>query len=370
MSLSRKETIAALEPVKAAVAARSAIQELSHIWFDGHHVYATNGGIGVKAKFESPFNFGVPGTLLLGLLNQASKDTLDFEQEGNGLKLKAGRSKLTLNTLPFSTMPWRYPAKPAKKAVASFKITEDVIKALKRVAFFKPEAKNRMEYHSICIFAVDDEMDFYLTDSKSLVVMPVSEKLEGSGKKIALPRELAEQIVARCKPGCELNMYSDHFSVKASDNIHLYSNVLDTSQMLDFPRVASQFTDPKKFPAVDIPKDLLAALERAVVLAGTEDPDITFKTNGKKLKLSGRFRYGELDEEFDFSKAVTGATLKLNAKLLAGIKDVKKMSFSPKAVSFYGADDFVYVLGAKGEAAPPPREAEAETETESEGEDA
>src|SRR5581483_3786275 len=114
--------------------------------------------------------------------------------------------------------------------------------------------------HSICIYAVDDEMDMYLTDSKSMLIMPVSEKITGPAKKLALPRTLADQIALRCKPGRELNMYSDHFRIDADDNLQLYSNVLDTSEILDFPTTANNFTDTKKFPAVPVPKDLTAAL--------------------------------------------------------------------------------------------------------------
>ena len=362
MPLSRKDTLAALETVKAAVAVRSAIQELTHIWFDGSYVYATNGGLGIKKKFKTPFNCGVPGALLFGLLNQASSDTLDFEQEGNGLKLKAGRSKITLATLPFSQMPWRYPEKPAKKAVCSFKISEDFIKGLKRVAFFKPVSPKRMEHYSICIYAVEEEMDLYLTDAKSIVVMPVSEKIEGPGKQLALSRDLADQIVAKCKPGCQLNMYSDHFSVKASDDLQLFGNVFDTSDMLDFPTTVNNFANEKKFPSVAIPKELTAALERAMVLAGSEEPAVRLKTNGKKLQLSGQFRYGKLDEEFELDKMPTSVTVNMDAKTMLSVKDVKKMSFCNRAVSFFGDDDFVYILAALEAPAAPPVEETADEE--------
>jgi DNA polymerase III sliding clamp (beta) subunit (PCNA family) len=367
-SLSRKETIAALEPVKAAVATRSAIQELSHIWFDGAHVSATNGGLGIKAKFSSPLKCGVPGALFFGLLNQAATDMLEFKQDGNGLKFKAGRSSVTLNTLPLEQFPWRYPDKPKAKPTASLKISAEFLIGLKRVSALKVSGPRRMEHYAVCIFAVDDEMDLYTTDSKSMLVMPVKEKLAGSVKKIALPRELADQIITQCKPGQTLNMYPDHFSVAATDKVQLYSNIFDTSEMLDLPSFADNLINEKKFPSADLPTDLHAVLERAMVLAGSEEPLVLFKSDGKVLKLSARFKYGEIAEEFAvLSKGLLKTTLSLNAKTVLSIKDVKKVSLSERAAAFLGDDDFSYVLAAQDSATKEAKEEEVEETEEASG---
>lgn len=346
MSLSRKETIAALDLVKPAVATRSAIQELSHVWFDGEHVSATNGGLGIRTKLKSPFKCGVPGALLLGLLNQAAADTLEFKQDGNGLKF----GRITLNTLPLEQFPWRYPEKPKVKPTATLKVSEEFITGLKRVAALKVSGPKRMEHYAVCIFAVDDEIDLYVTDSKSMLVMPAKEKLTGSAKKIALPRELADQIVAQCKPGQTLNMYPDHFSIVANDKVQLYSNVFDTSEMLDLPQFANNLVDEKKFPSVELPSDLNAVLERAMVLAGSEDPLVVFKSEGKVLKVSAKFKYGAIAEEFALNKVAFKTALSLNARTILAIKDVKKISFSDRAASFLGGDDFTYVLAAQDSA--------------------
>jgi hypothetical protein len=361
MPLSRKDTLAALELVKAAVSSTNdAIQERAHIWFGGDHVFGTNGGLGIKAKFESPFKCGVPGALLMGLLNQASSDTLEFKQDGNGLKFKAGRSSITLNTLPFSQMPWRFPEKPAKKAIASFKVSEDFIKGLKRVSALKVSNPKRMEHHAVCIFKVDEEMDLYVTNSQSMLIMPVSEEISGPAVKLALPRELANQIIAQCKPGQTLNMYADHFRLQASDKVELFSNIFDTTEMLDLPTFASSYSDEKKFPSTDIPKDLMAALERATVLAGSDEPNVFIKMEGKKLKLTGKFKYGEISEEFDLAKAPVAATVRVDARVLLSIKDVKKLSLHPKAMTFFGADDFIYTIASTNDTKVVAREAPAE----------
>lgn len=361
-SISRKETIAALEPLKAALVARSAIMELGHIWFDGQAAYATNGGLGVKVKFASPLKCGVPGGLFLGLLNQAAADTLDFDFKDDVLKFKFGRSSMKLNTLPFERMIWRYPEKPTEKPAASLKVTEAFTKGLKRVLALKPRDPKRMEHHAVCIFAVDKEMDLFTTDSSSLLVMPVSEPLSGSKEEIALPRELAEQIVSRCKSGCTLQMFSDHFYVPASDAVSLYSNVFDTSDILDLPTFSDRFTDDKVAPPFKIPEGFDTALERVALLAGSEEPTLTLSAAGKVLRLKGKFKFGAIDEEFTLEKAALKATISLDAKTLMSASGVNELAFAEGFANLRSEDGFMYIMAPKS--APDASGAEASPGTE------
>lgn len=349
MNLSRKETITALEPLKPALAsARAAIEGLSHIWFDGAYAYATNGGMGIKAKFASPFKCGIPGSLFLGLLNQAAADTLEFTATNNELKLKTGgRSSIKLSTLPLEQRVWRYPDKPNTKPLASLKVSEGFLKGLKRVFVLKPSSPKRMEHHAVCIFAAGKEIDIYVTDSKSLLVMPVAEQITGTAKKLALPRELAEQLASQSKAGQKLELYDDHFAVQANDKVALYSNVFDTSEMLDLPSYADRFADEKAMPSFVLPEGFNAALERAALLAGTEEPTIALKAQGKSLKLSGKFKFGQIEEDWPI-KVATKATLSVDAKVLLSVKDVNKMAMSDSVVTFLGEDNFMYALAAKG----------------------
>lgn len=354
-SLSKKETLAAIGSVKAALLARSAIQELTHLWFDGNYVYATNNGLGIKAKLKTPLKCGVPGALLIGLLDKAGGETLEFQMEDSGLKFKAGRSSVKLATLPFPEVQengafgvWRFPEKPSKKPVASLKVSEDFLKGLKKVSALRPSSPTRVEHYSVCIFAVDDEMDLYVTDSKSMLVAPVSDAINGAAKKIALPRMLADVIAAQCKPESELKMYSDHFAIQVNDKVALFSNILDTSEMFDLPSLVEKFSDQKENPSANYPTDLGAALERVVVLAGSDEPTVTLKSLGKVLKLSGKFRYGEIDEEFALNKAITKGLISVDAKALLAAKDIKRIAFAgSKALTLYGDDGFLYILAAK-----------------------
>jgi DNA polymerase III sliding clamp (beta) subunit (PCNA family) len=346
-TLNRKETLAALEITKPALASRASIPELSHIWFKDDYAYAHNGGLGIKTKlsFEPP-SCGVPGALFFGLLNQTSTENLEFEVTDDNLSFKSGRSKIKLVTLPPDRMIWRYPDEPTTKPVTTLKVSKAFLAALKHVLILRPSSPKRMEHHAVCIFAVKKEMDLYVTDSQSMVFVPIAEPITGTNK-IALPRELAQQIVEQCEAGAVLKMYSDHFMVQATKNTALYSNVFDTTEMLDLPSFAEKFVDTEKDPPFKLPEGLGAALERAVLLAGTEEALVTFTAGAKALKLSGRFKGNQLDEEFTLSRSVAKATISVDAKSFLSVKGVAELAVTARTVNLFGEGDFTYILAAK-----------------------
>ena len=344
MKANRKELLEALAPLKPALAGRSVVTELTHIWFDGKYAYAHDGGVGARVKVETPFKLGVPGSLLLGLLDQAGPEALELQEEEASLTFKAGRSNIKLATLPLENRVWPYPDKPTGKVLASLKVSKPFVTALKRVFVIRPANPKRMEHHAVCVFAVEKEMDLYTTDSMTLAVMPVKEPLEGKADSIAIPRSFAEQVVAQCQYDVELQMYADHFIVAASPTVTLYSNIFDTAEMLDLPAFADKYADDKAAPPFELPKEFSAALERVVLMAGAEDAVVTLQTSGKALALTGAFKLGELDEEFETIKSLPKCSVDVVAKTLLSVRDMDTMMISKNAVTLRGKDKFMYVL--------------------------
>jgi len=353
MKIDRKELLTALEPLKPALSNRGAVVELSHIWFDSEFAYAHDGGMGVRVKLETPFKLGVPGNLLLGLLNQAGAESLTLDAKEDTLAFKAGKSNVKLATLPLDSRVWPYPEKPTSKPVATIKVSEALIAGLKQVFVVKPSNPTRMEHHGVSIFPVEKEVDLYTTDSKMVAVTPVTEPLVGKIKSAVLPRNFAEQLVAQCKAGAELKLYSDCFTVTASPKVTLYSNVFDTSDMYDMPSIADKFSDEKAAPPFKLPEGFSGTLERAVLMAGADEPAVQLITDGKTLLVTGRFKYGELSEQFAVDKALPKCAVLVLAKQLLAPKDIERMMISKDGVTLRGKDGFMFITapyhpGAKG----------------------
>ncbi len=131
-------------------------------------------------------------------------------------------------------------------------------------------------------------MDLFVTDSASLLVAPVFRAVDWFDEEYCdNPAKWRNRLQTNAKPDVELKMFADYFMVQASDKVTLYSNVFDTSEMLDLPTYADRFTDDKVAPPFKVPEGFTAALERAALLAGAEPPTVTLKSSGKALKLSG-----------------------------------------------------------------------------------
>lgn len=366
MNVNRKELLEALAPLKPALPSRTSIEALTHIWFDGEYVYAHDGGLGVRVKLQVPFRFGVSGSVFLGLLAQASADTLSLEPSDNVLAFKAGRSNVKLATLPLESRVWPYPDGTDARPVASLKATDAFLAALKQVFVVRPTNPKRMEHYAVCIFPAGKEMDLCVTDSRTLAVVPVAEAITGKVKALAIPRGFAEQLVSQCTDSPVVRMHGDYFHCAANEKVTLYSNVFDTTDILDLPKTADKFCDEKVAPPFALPEELRATLERVALMAGSEEPLVLLHTSGKKLKLTGKFKFGTLDEEFELAKALPKCTVKASTKLLLAPKDAEQMMLFKEGITLRGADGFIYALAAYGAEAAESEPTEVETEEEEE----
>lgn len=343
MKLERKKLLAALEPLKPALA-YPLTEAHSQVWFDKKYAYAHDGGFGVRVVLEIPFEFGVLGKLLLGLLEQSEAEEVSLEPKDENFTFKAGRSSVKLPIRDTSRRPKFYPDKPKGKPVAEFVLSKEFVAGLRRVFMLHPANPKRLEHHGVCVFPFDDgaELELYTTDSKAIAVIPVKQK---ASVKTVLPRLFAEQMVSQCAENAELEMYEDHFRVEATKQVMLYSNVLDTSAMQNLPAVVDRAYDTKTAPPFAIPKGFQEALERATLMAGSkEDGLVELKTTGKKLVMSGTFQAGEFLEEFDVDKSLPNRAVSVLAKPLMTTAAVTTLMVGENAVTLCGKDDFLYFL--------------------------
>lgn len=360
MKIDRKELLAALEPLKPALGTHTVIKSLTNIWFDTHFVYAHDGGMGIKVALETPFNLGVPGTLLLGLLSWLGSDDLILGADDDALIVKSGRSSHKLVTQPIEDRIWPYPDKITGKPVVTIPLSKELLSGLSKVFVVRPVQPTRMEHHAVCVFPFEEDLDLYTTDSIQLAGISVATKIEGNVKNIAIPRPFAEQLVAQCKEDSTLTLYRDYFVVAATDKITLYSNVLDSSGMLDLPGAVDKYVEKKPMPVIPIPEAFYSALERAVLLSGSDKSIVTLETSGKTLHLSGDFSAGLIKEEFDLAKSAAKCSIDLMAKSLLAVKEVDSMMLTPDVINLRGPGGFIYLLCGYGVSAKPKEEKPAD----------
>lgn len=340
----REGLLAALGRLKPALRTGGAIPELGHIWFESGRASAYDGGLGIRLALDTGLTCGAPGRPLMGLLGTSALKQVTLEQEEADLLVRLGKSKTKLKVLPSERDPWPFPAQhPGKSA----RISEAAIEALRAVLVVKPSPATRLEHHGVLVYCSGSDIDVYATDSRTIAQATYSEKATGLPKFLFVPRPLAEQIVVLCPRGTELYVAEDHLAA-VGNGVELCSNVLDTTGMVDIPKVVRKTHDPHP-DSVALPAGLEAALDRAEVLAGSSDESvITVTVRGRNFSLAGKYQYGELQEDLvleadhpDVEIAVVTSALR------RGMLSADAFSSTKESMAFYGGDNFLYLVAAR-----------------------
>ena len=331
----REGLLAALGRLKPALRTGGAIPELGHIWFGSDRASAYDGGLGIRLTLETGLACGAPGRPLMGLLGTSALKQVALEQEEADLLVRLGKSKTKLKVLPSERDPWPFPAQHLGKPA---RVSEAAVEALRAVLVVKPSPATRLEHHGVIV---------YCSGSRTIAQATYSEKATGLPKFLFVPRPLAEQIVVLCPRGAELYVAEDHLAAVGS-GVELCSNVLDTTGLVDIPKVVQKTHGPHP-DSVALPAGLEAALDRAEVLAGSEGEAVVAVTvRGRKFSLAGKYQYGELQEDLvleadhpDVEIAVVTLALR------RGMLSADAFSSTKDSMAFYGGDNFLYLVAAR-----------------------
>ena len=232
--------------------------------------------------------------------------------------------------------PQFYPSDGKPKASMSF--SKELAAGLRRVLVLKPAKVKRLEHSGVCIFAAGKELELYTTDSRSLALMPVAQK--SPLDRLLLPRIFVEQLLTQCGENTPIEIHDNYFCARA-EQVTVYSSVQDTTAMLDLPKHADRLSDAKFFL---IPEGFVEELQRAVLLAGPDEPIVSLQITGKKLMLRGELKLGVLAGEFDLGKSLPECSVLVNVEPLLVVPSVDEMMISSGAVALRGKDDFMFFV--------------------------
>lgn len=340
MKFKRDDLLTQLSVLKPAIAAGGVIMELRHIWFDKHYAKAYDGGLGIRIPLKLGCECGVAGAVLLGLLGTSPLKEVEVElADKKALQVKIGSSTSKISALMDGNV-WPFPEKTPDRTDLT-ELTEDFVEALRKALFVKPSQRSAIEHQGVVVESGKKTTMLYTTDSKTIARVCVAGK-DLFPERTLLPREFCEQVVERCAKGASL-LVGDHY-MAAADDITIYCNMLDSSGVRDLGALVEKFIK-KQPPPVDLPAGMEAALNRAVVLAGSEDPFVELHVKKGDLSMKGKFAFGALDEEFDMEGKHPDATIKIAAPhLRRGLAQADKFSFNDDTLVMYGENDFVYLI--------------------------
>lgn len=343
-TIDREVLVGQLNRLKPALRSGGAIPELGHFWFEDGTVSSYDGGLGIRSTSSLDLEGGVPGKALIGLLGTSSLKQVGVDVAKTAITVKLGRSRTKLVTLGADRNPWNFPVEPEGKAI---EISEALVEALRSALVVKASSPNRREHYGIFVYREKNVIDIYSTDTFTLVRASIEEKKSKLPEFLFLPRPFVEQIVSQLPRGADLYVSDDCLSA-VSEGIEVHSNVLESDDLADMGAVVeSAYTEhPEK--DVPMPAGLEAALDRASVLAGSSDADVTITIKEKDFHLDGKYKYGELKERLKLDEAHPETELTMSVVLLRrALLTCDTFSAIDESMAFFGGDSFFYLASAK-----------------------
>lgn len=343
MLVDREEFVAELVKLKPALSAGGVVQELSHFWFDKGAAYAYDGGFGIKLVLKTELACGVPGSQLIGLLGTSVLKQVTLELNGTALAVKLGKSSSKLATLEADRNVWPFPAK-LPKIVATLSLGEDFIEGLRKTLFIKASPATRVEHHGVILQSGEDGLELYSTDSATMARVCVGGK-GSSDIKVLLPRDFAAEIVAQAPEGVSLTLAKD-CTIAEGEGISFYSNVLDLSAADDLSKIVERSLTKHSKP-VALPAGLASALERAEILAGNKDAEVTVAVEKDTLVLTGDYALGALSEKLPLEGKHPVAKARLRAALVRrALAYAEGFSLTEGSLALYGEPNFTYIAAS------------------------
>lgn len=345
MKIDRVEFLGVLERLKPALGTSGIVPALSHVWFEPKHAYAYDGGFGIRLDTENDLNCGVPGSPLMALLGTSALKEASLEPSGSTLQIKFGKASSKLAVLEAGEKVWPFPLKLPKGAKA-LKLDADVIEGVRKTLFIKASPATRVEHHGVMLEKHDDDLALLTTDTSTMACVLVEGAGKGAGfERVLLPRDFAEQLVAQSTEGVELYVLDDCL-IAEGDGVCFYSNVLDISNADDMGGVMSQHADSHG-KGVTLPAGLDAALSRAEILAGKQEPIISLASENDGLQIVGEYALGSLKETLELEGKLAKAKIVLKAgQLRRALTYAETISITKDSLLLTGEPGFTYLMGA------------------------
>jgi DNA polymerase III sliding clamp (beta) subunit (PCNA family) len=337
----REQLLSVLADVAPALAKSATIPGLDHLWFDGKHVYAYDGGLGIRKELKTDLECGLPGKVLLDLIRTSALKEVEIEAAKAGVVLKMGKSKVNLVALDNERAPWAFPA-PSKKTKSILELTDDVLAAFTRVAFVRRSGKPTTAVHNgISVVPQQKVTEFYATDSQSIARVTLKLVLDEEVPSFIAPWGFVDAFLALVEPGATVQVLDDCLLVIGQD-VLIGSNLLEFPDHPDLPKTVNGANTGKE--GADIPAGLQSVLDRAAILSGDKLASVQLSVGEKTLTISGKYKLGAVNEALTLSKAFPVAGGAFNSEYVRrGLGTAKAMVLTEKALVMQD-DDFVYIV--------------------------
>jgi DNA polymerase III sliding clamp (beta) subunit (PCNA family) len=351
--MDRKTFVDILALVKPALATTEMIPVMKHYWFTGTHIMAFNDQIAISVVCETEFQGAVPDSIYDVVKTWTAAELEMSEPRPGELKIKAGRSVLTLPIIPPDAFVFEMPAKGKKPLL----VNKDNFCARIQNCMRSLSTDTSIPDQLGVTLLVDGEyIDFFSTDSKSLSNGYLKLDDKPSFDRAILSKPFCEQLlVLKNRENVGLEVYDDRV-LMTSDDVQLFGRLVYVEKPLDYQKVLKRgMPDDWKDQLFDMSKDktfnredFVSIIERACIITESKitPTSTTFQVKDGILHLSSQSDRGEIYDDIDMD-GHPNVNVRCDPKLIkAGLPDFDEILITSKCL-IMARKDMVYLIATR-----------------------
>lgn len=339
----REQLLEVLDRCRPGLASGGLLPELTHLWFDQKNVYAYNGGLGIRQRLPTDISAGIPGRPLLDLLKTSKLEKASITRAGTTTLIKMGRSEIKLVSISDTDRRvWPFPnVLPKEEGLA---VNDKVFDAMKTLAFLKQGKANQAIHFGVVVMVTHDAINLYAADGRSIAMVSVKAK-SVTMPQFLVPWEMVSTMgdMLKGKENAQLWLMPDCV-VAGSPGTMIGSNLVDLKGSQDVVGIMKTRFGGKMLP---LPKGLGPLLERAVILAGKDEPLITLSMAKGQLRLTGKYALGAIDETLELDRVGASVKAKLPADVIVRALPLAETFNLHSSTVALGGPNFQYVVATK-----------------------
>lgn len=357
--MNRLDLVEKLDQARPFLLAQDFIPILTHFCFDKDHISAYNDVAGLQLSLDTELNCAVPGNLLLKMLGTMTDETVRVEAEGeNILKLKTGKTDLKLPVLTTNEFVFEL---PDLKGVPCVTITQDFLRGLRKCLISIGKDPSHPETTGVTWVIKKKKVSIYSTDNKSLSKYSQKGiKIKHSPKDgigVITPAFFCEQLLDLVPSYLSSDesfkiYFSDKFAVAKigeHGDCYLFTRLISNEIIIDFEKVLGRMIEGKEnIPYTDIPDNLVASLERAVLLLTTGGTITTshIKVDGDTTLVETESPFGKARDFVIFTEDLGKFFFEVDPELIQkGLKVTSKIALMEDVIAMRDdANSFLHLI--------------------------
>ncbi len=247
-------------------------------------IRATNLSLGIEieipAKIEKEGVLAVKGSVLSGLLNAVSNETVSLEQKDENLSIKTKWNTALIKSHPHDD----FPTIPRVSGTDVLVPTKKFIEGIQSVHYSSSPSDIKPEIASVYVYADNDSMVFVATDSFRLAEKKVKIKNISNFEPLIIPNKNVLEIMrALDMAGDEMNLsFTKNQIAISAPGLYLTSRIVDGI----FPDYKQIIPKSSTTEITVLKQDLLQALKVSNIFSDKFNQiNITASAKDKKLSI-------------------------------------------------------------------------------------